>query len=201
MSPSILRSLLGSCLALGVLDLAWLTANAGRMAKGTPTPSLVDESVVAAPSEPLPVFARPALPAPPEVAPSPPPAAPQTVVRDEEITSCSVQFDRSVSTLRAEEAANLTAIGETMKRHPRAVVRVSGHADRVGWKGNRGDNLTLSDDRARAVVRALGQLGILPERIRRTAFGDAKPLDARASEEAYRRNRRVEVRVDLTGDR
>ena len=79
-------------------------------------------------------------------------------------------------------------------------MRVAGHADRVAWKGHRGDNLTLSDARARAVVIALTRLGVAPNSIRRTAFGDTKPLDARASEDAYRLNRRVEVSVEWRGD-
>jgi outer membrane protein OmpA-like peptidoglycan-associated protein len=226
MSSVILRTVCGSCLALGIADLAWLDLNAGRMAQAASAAPIEEETAAAAMAPPAAAVPPPVVAVPPPAAAVPPPAvavpppvaiaptpAPSAVnepplpipfpenVAHEEVASCSIQFDRSRSALRADEAASLAAIAETMKRHPHAIVRVAGHADRMAWKGNRGDNLALSDDRANTVVRALGKLGIAPDRIRRTAFGDAKPLDDRASEEAYRRNRRVEVRVELTGDR
>jgi chemotaxis protein MotB len=111
-----------------------------------------------------------------------------------------LHFDRGVSVISDEQAKMLMPIAEALKSAPEAIIRVDGHADRTGWKGNSGSNLVLSDERAVAVVRALVKLGAARDRIRPAAFGDARPVDDRATEEAFRRNRRVEVRIDLTGD-
>lgn len=227
MTPAVVRALFGSCLALGVADLAWLNLNAPKMAVARAASPEVDESsagasppalamatppapiAVASPVAPPPAIAmrtqeiraEPSSPAtaPPE--PSLPSPSRDFASSEAPLTKCVVQFDRSRSFLRADETAHLVAIADTMKKHPGAVVRIEGHADRLAWRGGRGDNLTLSDDRASTVVRSLIKLGVPPDRIRRAAFGDTKPVDDRASEEAYRRNRRVEVRVDPRGDR
>jgi outer membrane protein OmpA-like peptidoglycan-associated protein len=217
MSPTALRAVFGSCLTLGFADLAWLDLNAARMGKEISSqPLMVVESAPAA--EPPAVMVRP--PPPPATAPAPAtpptPAAgptahstsephaagiPAGATKPDEPTSCMVQFERSLSVLHADEAAKLTVIAKSMKDNPRAVARIGGHADRLAWKGNRGDNMTLSEDRALAVARALAKLGIPPDRIQRAAFGDSRPVDDRATEDAYRRNRRVEVRIEFTGDR
>jgi outer membrane protein OmpA-like peptidoglycan-associated protein len=210
MSPAVLRTLCGSCLALGIADLTWLTSNSDRIVSRSSRKPIDDESAVAASA----VVARaPAIAATPNAAPAVPTPVPsaasdsplaalsqEPAVAPAEVVHCTVPFDRSHANLRPDETASLAAIAETLKNHPQAVVRVAGHADRTAWKANRGDNMTLSDLRATAVVRALGQLGVPPARIKRVAFGDTKPLDDRASEDAYRRNRRVEVRVDLMGE-
>jgi len=211
MSPIALRAVFGSCLTLGVVDLAWLDANAGRVKEEMSLPPLAAVEPVTSirPLREAEGEARAAaitgeiVGAGPSATSEPPPAsvAESHPAQESPLTSCVVQFERSLAVLHPDQIANLGAIAEALKRDPRAVVRVGGHADRLAWKGNRGNNLTLSEDRAVAVARALGKLGISPDRIRRAAFGDTQPLDERATEDAYRRNRRVEVRVELTGDR
>ena len=224
MSPTTLRAVFGSCLTLGFADLAWLDLNAARMGKEISSPRLmVVEPALSA--EPPAVMVRPA-PTPAATAPTPaatavtaptpaataatpaatgeplPAGTPASATKqDDPVTSCTVQFERSLSVLPPDQAANLAPIAQALKENPRAVARIGGHADRLAWKGNRGDNMTLSENRALAVARALGKLGIAPDRIRRDAFGDSRPVDDRATEDAYRRNRRVEVRVEFTGDR
>ncbi|HMI86827.1 MAG TPA: OmpA family protein [Polyangiaceae bacterium] len=199
MSPRALRIIFGSCLTLGLVDLAWLDANAARLSsEGSwellthPPPGVSAEPRPAiAHAEPPPVVAREVAPASPSLTPDAP----------EPATSWIIQFERSASVIPSDQMASLTAIAEAVKTHPRAIVRIAGHADRMIWKANRGNNLSLSEERAGAVARALGNLGVAPDHIRRTAFGDTRPLDGRATEDAYRRNRRVDVRVELPGER
>jgi outer membrane protein OmpA-like peptidoglycan-associated protein len=95
----------------------------------------------------------------------------------------------------------LTPTADVLKNDPKAIVHVDRHADRMGWIENTGNNLVLSQQRAAAVVGALVKLGIPRDRIRTAAFGDTRPVDDRLTEEAFRRNRRAEVRIELTGDR
>jgi outer membrane protein OmpA-like peptidoglycan-associated protein len=198
MSPAILRGVLGSCLALGVADLAWLDVNAERMTSSAPrvAPATIE------PLAPAPRLERPPL--------SPPSTISDEVLPPVEKTESHplppqpervVHFDRGVSTISDDQAQMLTAIADALKANPKAVVRVEGHADRTGWKGSHGNNLVLSDERAAAIVRALGKLGIPRDRIRTAAFGDTRPVDDRPTEEAFQRNRRAEVRIELTGER
>jgi peptidoglycan-associated lipoprotein len=119
---------------------------------------------------------------------------------------CVVHFDRGVSVISDDQAKTLTPFADALKNEPKAVVRVDGHSDRTGWEGNtwegnKRSNLVLSEERVAVIVRELGKLGIPRDRIRGAAFGDTRPVDDRWNEEAFQRNRRAEVRVELTGDR
>ena len=200
MSPAILRGVFGSCLALGLADLAWLDANAERMtnsASSAPT-VLIETSAPAARIERLPPLPPPSPISDDVLSPvmttesHPSPGQPER---------CVVQFDSGVSVIGDDQAKMLTAIADAVKKNPQAIVRVDGHADRMGWKENKGSNLALSNERAAAIVQALGKLGIPRDRIRTAAFGDTRPVDDGSTEEALRRNRRAEVRIERTGDR
>ena len=199
MSPAVLRAICGSCLALGIADLAWLDFNAERMTSSAPpAPTVATEaSAAAAPVERLPL-----APAPSPISADVPPPVTKTESRPSppEVQRCVVHFDRGLSVISDDQAKMLTAIADALKNDSNAIARVDGHADRTG---NTGNNLVLSDERAAAIVRALGELGIPRDRIRTAAFGDTRPVDDRSTEEAFRRNRRAEVRIERTrtGDR
>ncbi len=198
MSPAILRAVLGSCLALGVADLAWLDVNAERLTgAASPAPRVsVEPTAAAARIERI--SADPPTPPSSNEVPSPvtkmgsrpSPPLPER---------CVVHFDLGVANISHEQAKMLTAIADALKNNPHAVVRVEGHADRTGWKRN-GNNLALSEERADAIAEALGELGIPRDRVRTAAFGDTRPVDEGTTEEAFRRNRRAEVRIELRGD-
>ena len=204
MSPVVHRVALGSSLALGLVDLGWLDANAARISSALPVHPVPIESrshLVEPPASAsvAPPIAAAVATAPPEAHVQAPPAAASPA--PQEPLNLVVLFDRSLAVIGEDQGPVLALIADALKNDPQASVRISGHADRVPWKANRGNNMTLSDERAAAVVRALGRLGVPSDRIRRVAFGDTRPIDDRSSEEAYRRNRRVEVRVDRTGGR
>ncbi|HMR70197.1 MAG TPA: OmpA family protein, partial [Rubrivivax sp.] len=55
-------------------------------------------------------------------------------------------------------------------------------------------NLALGQKRAEAVARALELLGVEPARVEAVSFGEERPADPRSSEEAWAKNRRVEIR-------
>ena len=203
MSPAILRGIFGSCLALGLADLAWLDVNAERMASSaSPAPLVgVEPSAQATRIErlaPLPSSISEEV-LPPVMKAESPPSPPQP-------EPCVVHYDRGASVITDDQAKMLTPIVDALKNDPKAVVRVDGHADRTGWEGsnweqNRGNNLALSEARAGAIVQVLGTLGVPRDRIRAAAFGDTRPVDDRWTDEAFRRNRRAEVRIERTGDR
>ena len=77
------------------------------------------------------------------------------------------------------------------------VIRVDGHTDaRPLQPGARfASNWELSAARAIAVVRYLIDLGIAPEHLVAAGFGEFQPLDGGETEEAYARNRRIELKL------
>ena len=75
------------------------------------------------------------------------------------------------------------------------VLRVDGHTDVRPITGAFKSNWELSSARAIAVVQYLISLGVPPQRLVAAGFGEYQPLDTAASEDAYRRNRRIEFAV------
>jgi chemotaxis protein MotB len=56
-------------------------------------------------------------------------------------------------------------------------------------------NWALSAGRAISVVQYLISKGISPQRLVAAGFGEFQPLDNDRSEDAYRRNRRIELKL------
>ncbi len=76
------------------------------------------------------------------------------------------------------------------------ILRVDGHTDRVPIvTDDFASNWELSTARAVAVVQFLVKQGIPPHRLAATGFGEFQPLDDREDEIAYRRNRRIELKL------
>jgi len=96
----------------------------------------------------------------------------------------------------AKLAAALKEISQKVPKQIDWVLRVDGHTDkrklRAGAKY--ASNWELSQARALAVVRNLIEQGIPPERLAPTGFGEFHPLDRAENEDAYRKNRRIELK-------
>ncbi|MBM3582302.1 MAG: peptidoglycan -binding protein [Alphaproteobacteria bacterium] len=76
------------------------------------------------------------------------------------------------------------------------VLRIDGHTDRVPISTARfPSNWELSSARALSVLRFLMARGVPPHRLAAAGFGEFHPLDERRDEIAYRRNRRIEIKL------
>jgi chemotaxis protein MotB len=76
------------------------------------------------------------------------------------------------------------------------VMRVDGHTDRRPISNAQfASNWELSAARAISVVRYMISQGISPNRLVAAGFADFQPLDTVDGEEAYRRNRRIELKL------
>jgi chemotaxis protein MotB len=76
------------------------------------------------------------------------------------------------------------------------VLRVDGHTDLRPIRSPQfPSNWELSSARAISVVQYLISKGISPQRLAAAGFGEFQPLDGERSEEAYRRNRRIELKL------
>jgi chemotaxis protein MotB len=76
------------------------------------------------------------------------------------------------------------------------VLRVDGHTDhRKISTPEFPSNWELSTARAISVVRYAIERGIPPNRLAAAGFADNQPIDQGNTEDAYRRNRRIELKL------
>ena len=75
---------------------------------------------------------------------------------------------------------------------PNAAIDVEGHTDSDGDDQR---NLALSVARAEAVVNALIERGVAPERLYAIGYGEAQPVADNATAAGKRQNRRIVVSV------
>ena len=126
------------------------------------------------------------------------------VVGDRFVLPASVLFSTASDDLsdsaRGELDKIADAILELEKQIPPEinwVIRVDGHTDvrPVQSTARFRSNWELSAARAIAVVRYLIDRGIKPEHLVAAGFGEFQPLDTGDSEEAFARNRRIELKL------
>ena len=93
-------------------------------------------------------------------------------------------------------ATALLELDGTIPKEINWVLRVDGHTDvRPINSANFKSNWELSSARAIAVVKFLISRGVSPDRLAAAGFGEFQPLDAAAGEEAYAKNRRIELKL------
>jgi chemotaxis protein MotB len=123
------------------------------------------------------------------------------IVGDRFVFQSEVFFDTGQSVLKPEGRAEVdkiaSAILELERQIPREiawVLRVDGHTDVRPLTGAR-TNWDLSASRAIAVVQYMITKGVPPQRLVAAGFGEFQPLDSDRTEEAYARNRRIELKL------
>jgi chemotaxis protein MotB len=125
------------------------------------------------------------------------------VVGDRFVFQSEVFFDAGAAVVRPEGRAELdklaTALLELEKQIPTDVawvLRVDGHTDvRPIASAAYPSNWELSAARAISVVQYLIAKGISPQRLVAAGFGEFQPLEAGQTEDAFRRNRRIELKL------
>ena len=125
------------------------------------------------------------------------------VVGDRFVLQSEVLFPGGSAALKPEAGPELDriagAILELSKQIPVDlpwVLRVDGHTDaRPIASAQFPSNWSLSAARAIAVVQYMASKGIPPQRLLAGAFGEFQPLDAGTTEDAYAKNRRIELKL------
>jgi chemotaxis protein MotB len=124
------------------------------------------------------------------------------VVGDRFVFQSEVFFDTGQAVLKPEGRAEIdkiaSAIVELDKQIPQEipwVLRVDGHTDRRPIAGGTRTNWDLSASRAIAVVQYMITKGVPPQRLAAAGFGEFQPIDPDNTEEAYARNRRIELKL------
>lgn len=76
------------------------------------------------------------------------------------------------------------------------VLQVEGHTDNIPVRAGRyRDNWDLSTERALSVVRFLADAGLPANRLAAAGYGEFQPLDPADTDDARRRNRRIEMKL------
>lgn len=101
-----------------------------------------------------------------------------------------ITFDTGKSTIKPESRVIIEQIVQMLKANPQVKISVEGHTDNVG---NPKSNKMLSDDRAKAVVKAIVAQGIDAKRLSSAGHGQDKPIADNKTEEGRAKNRRVEL--------
>ena len=125
------------------------------------------------------------------------------IVGDRFVFQSEVFFDTGQALLLPEGRAELeklaTALIDLDKQIPSEiawVLRVDGHTDvRPINSPVFKSNWELSSARAISVVQYLVSLGVPPQRLVAAGFAEFQPLDTAQTEEAYKRNRRIELKL------
>jgi chemotaxis protein MotB len=125
------------------------------------------------------------------------------IVGDRFVFQSEVFFDTGQALLLPEGRAELDKLASALidldKQIPSEiawVLRVDGHTDvRPINSPIFKSNWELSSARAISVVQYLVSLGVPPQRLVAAGFAEFQPLDTAQTEDAYKRNRRIELKL------
>ena len=101
-----------------------------------------------------------------------------------------IYFDSGKAEIKAESNQTLQAIHQFLQQHPTINLYVVGHTDYTGSLSN---NISLSEQRAKAVVRALVERGTDGKRLEAQGVGPLAPVATNAVDSGRQLNRRVEL--------
>jgi OmpA-OmpF porin, OOP family len=105
-----------------------------------------------------------------------------------------VQFDNGKASIIKKSLPILDEVAKVMMANPSYKLAIEGHTDNAGDKGK---NLQLSDDRAKAVKAYLMGKGVAENRMKSTGFGDTKPKADNKTAKGKAANRRVEFIISF----
>ena len=108
------------------------------------------------------------------------------------LASDTIYFDFDKSTIGGAERGKLEAVAEWFKANPNDSLFLAGHADK---RGTPEYNRALGERRALAVREYLVGLGLPAASLYTNSYGSDRPAVDGDTEEAYAKNRRVEIGV------
>jgi peptidoglycan-associated lipoprotein len=102
----------------------------------------------------------------------------------------TLYFDFDSSEIRSDYDALIAAHARYLVANPSTRVRLEGNTDE---RGSREYNIGLGERRAQAVRRALMLQGVAESQLTTVSYGEERPAVTGHAEEAWSRNRRVEI--------
>jgi outer membrane protein OmpA-like peptidoglycan-associated protein/tetratricopeptide (TPR) repeat protein len=116
----------------------------------------------------------------------------QPIEANASIVLKNIFFDFNKYDLKTESTIELDNVLQLLKENPTLKIQISGHTDNIGKAA---DNMTLSNNRAQAVVKYLVGKGIDQQRLSFKGFGATQPIADNTTEQGRAQNRRTELKV------
>jgi len=110
-------------------------------------------------------------------------------VKSEPIILENIFFESGSSTLLESSNYEIEKLYQLLTKNESMKIQIIGHTDNVGSDG---DNMMLSDARAKSVYEVLVEKGIDKSRISYTGMGESKPIADNNTPEGQKTNRRTE---------
>lgn len=104
----------------------------------------------------------------------------------------NIFFDVNKFDLKPESQVELDKVVQLLTENPGLKIEIGGHTDNVGKPA---DNLALSNNRAKAVVKYLAGKNIAVQRLIAKGYGETKPVADNKTEEGRALNRRTEMKI------
>lgn len=101
-----------------------------------------------------------------------------------------IYFEFDKSDIKPEYRDIVEAHARYLANNPQASITLEGHADE---RGTREYNIALGDRRADAVQRLMSVLGVSGQQVRTVSYGEERPAMNGHGENAWSKNRRVEI--------
>lgn len=104
----------------------------------------------------------------------------------------SIEFTTGSSKISDESLPLLQDLIHIIKECPNSLIRIAGHTDDIG---DTDKNITLSLNRAEAVLDHFKNANIPHNRLKAVGYGDSSPRDNNRTEMGRKRNRRIEINI------
>ena len=119
------------------------------------------------------------------------------VVGDRFVLQSEVFFDTGKADLKPEGRIELDKVAGALLELEKQIPTVDGHTDvrQIAAGAAFKSNWDLSAARAISVVQYLVGKGVSPQRLVAAGFGEFQPIDSGKTEDAYKRNRRIEFKL------
>ena len=125
------------------------------------------------------------------------------IVGDRFVFPSEVLFDVGSAELGGPGRAQIIRVADTLKQIAAKIpsdidwiLQVEGHTDKMPISTPQfPSNWELSEARAMSVLRLLIESGISPRRLSAAGYAEYQPIDSGDGEAAYRRNRRIELKL------
>lgn len=104
----------------------------------------------------------------------------------------NILFESNSAVIKEESIPIIELIAHILQRNPNWNLIVEGHTDKIGDEIY---NKTLSEKRAKNVVKLIEEHGIDENRLQFEGLGSSMPLVDEETEDAYAQNRRVTLRL------
>ncbi len=108
-----------------------------------------------------------------------------------------LQFPSASAEIKPDNFSLLTKVQRVLREFPDQSITLTGHTDS---RGNEDYNQELSQRRADAVRDyLLANMALSADSVTAKGYGESQPIASNDTEEGRAKNRRIDVRVDLTG--